>query len=1008
MNTTPTDAMRAEAERYRKWKADGHKGGTEVAARRATQILSGQPLSPDTIRTMSAWFARHEVDKQGQGFSPGEDGYPSPGRVAWAAWGGDPGKSWSDNLVSQMDQTDRSINTEPMERELTPDMSAGQAALYEAYEEVSEDLGAFDQSSGEHGSHYMEQNPFAEKGIKCSNCAFYAGPRACEIVSGDIAPEGICKFWIIPERLLSEAPEQDEGRPYPKEHAARLRDPDAYYHFRRRNNAAGKGVDFIFGIKDGQSGADLQAIRFRLSQFSAAEAKQWLKEHDYTAIQFEPATEGRELDRAEPGDLSTGDFVSWDSSGGMARGRIEHIMRDGVLGVPDSEFSINASAEDPAALIRIYREGSDGWNATETLVGHKFSTLSKIPPLRSLDGLSPVERALAEKHTRTEATSFSAVEERTFEFPFSSEYPVARYFGNEVLSHETTAADLSRLNDGAPLLFNHNPDKVVGVVERAWINPKDKRGYAKVRFSRNPFAKEVLADVQDGILRGISFGYAIDRMEERSGDFVATNWSPHEISVVSIPADPTIGIGRSLLSETSVQPKIVQGSEPIIESEAPVAPTEVDTQRDYCPAAETASTPVPVMETTPDLEVIRSKAVEAERTRIAAINALGEKHQMQDLARELIDGGRTLDEARAAVLDKLVSTSMEQPIRSADLTTNDVGLSDKETKRFSFVRALNYLANPTDAAARRDAEFEIEVGRAAAKKYERSSNGIVVPNEVLRRDLTAGIPSAGGNLVADELLSGSFIDLLRNRLALAGAGVTMLTGLQGNISIPRQSSASTAYWVGENVAPPESQQAVDQVNMTPKTVGAYVDYSRRLLLQSSIDVEGMVRNDLTRVIALELDRAGIYGTGSSNQPLGLVNTTGIGSQTISTYGTFDEYIGMETDVATANADAGSLRYIINAAARGALKSTAKSASAVAAGFVFENNEINGYPAIVSNQLQSNDALFGDFSMMVMGMWSGLDLTVDPYAGATAGTVRIIALQDVDFAVKQPGAFCYGT
>jgi HK97 family phage major capsid protein len=194
--------------------------------------------------------------------------------------------------------------------------------------------------------------------------------------------------------------------------------------------------------------------------------------------------------------------------------------------------------------------------------------------------------------------------------------------------------------------------------------------------------------------------------------------------------------------------------------------------------------------------------------------------------------------------------------------------------------------------------------------------------------------------------------------------------------------------------------------MSPKTVGAFVDYSRRLLLQSSIDVEGMVRNDLAREIALEIDRAAIYGTGSSNQPLGLTNTTGIGSQTITTFGTFEEYIGMETDVASANADAGSLRYIINAAARGALKSTEKATNT--AQFVFMDNEINGYPVIVSNQLANNDALFGDFSMFIMGMWSGLDLTVDPYAGATAGTVRVIALQDVDFAVKQPGAFCFGT
>ena len=966
MGAMPTDGMKEEARRYRAWKEEGRKGGTDVAARRAGQILSGDELSDETIRTMSAWFARHEVDKQAEGFSPGEEGYPSPGRVAWAAWGGDPGKTWSDALVARMES----------DREMTPDLTAPQVQLYEAYEEIAEELGQFGQDAGPHGSHYMAESPFAGDGMVCANCVFYAGPRACEIVSGDIAPEGVCKFWIIPERLLEESPDMEEGRPYPNEHAARLRDPGQYDRFRRRNNAAGKGVDFIFGIKTGENGAELQAIRFKLADFTAAEARAWLSERDYEPLEFEEATGERSKvdeievktvteERAAPDALKEGDFVSWDSSGGRARGRIEHVMREGTLGVPGTEFSINATEEDPAALIRIYRDGE----ATETMVGHRFSTLTKISPIRATEG---------GKFQRSEVTSFRALEEeRSYEFPFSSEYPVMRYFGNEVLSHEMDAANLSRLNDGAPLLFNHDPDRVVGVVERAWVDGDKKRGYVKVRFSRNKFAQEVLDDVRDNILRGISFGYSIDKMEERGDDFVATRWSPYEVSVVSIPADPTIGIGRSLTEEIVVQ---------------------------AAPAA--SPTPEPEMENTPDLEVIRSEAVEAERTRIAAISALGDKHQMQDLARELIDGGRTVDEARAAVLEKLGTQPVEQVIRSADVTSNDVGLSDKETRSFSFARALNYLANPSDSSARRAAEFEIEVGKAAAQKYERSSNGIVIPNEVLRRDLVVGTPTAGGNLVADELLAGSFIDLLRNRLALAQAGVTMLTGLQGNISIPRQTSAATAYWVGENGSPTESQQAIDQVNMTPKTVGAFVDYSRRLLLQSSIDVEGMIRNDLARVIALELDRAAIYGTGSSNQPLGLTNTTGIGSQAITTFGTFAEYIGMETDVASANADAGSLRYIINAAARGALKSTEKATNTGM--FVFEDNEINGYPVIVSNQLQNNDALFGDFSMMIMGMWSGLDLTVDPYAGATAGTVRVIALQDVDVAVKQPGAFCLGT
>ena len=803
MPAMPTEGMREEAQRYRDWKEEGREGGTDVAARRASQILSGDELSDETIVTMSAWFARHEVDKQAEGFSPGEEGYPSPGRVAWAAWGGDAGKTWSDRLVEAMD---RSIEIEQ---------------------------------------------------------------------------------------------------------------------------------------------------------------------------------------RAEPDALSVGDFVSWNSSGGRARGKIEQIERDGSIDVPDSEFTVNGTEEDPAALIQVYREGDDGWEATETKVGHRFSTLTKIEALRAMEVDSEAPEVVAEeeskkdltreiegtKFQRVESTSFNMLDDRSMEFPFSSEYPVARYFGNEVLSHEMESANLSRLNDGAPLLFNHDPDRMIGVVERAWIDGEKKRGYAKVRFSRNKFAQEVLEDVRDGILRGVSFGYSIDKMEERNNDFVATNWSPYEVSLAVIPADPTVGVGRSL-EDTNSEPAASTAS-----------PENTVTE--------------PVMDNTPDLEVIRSEAVEAERTRTASISKLGERHALPELARELIDGGKSVDEARAAFLEKIGTQPVEHSI-----TANDLGLTEKETRSFSFVKALNFLSNQSDAQARRDAAFEIEVGEAAAKKYERSSNGIVIPNEVLRRDLVVGTPTAGGDLVDDVLLAGSFIDLLRNRLAIAQAGATMLTGLQGNVSIPRQTSAATAYWVGENSAPTESQQAIDQVNMSPKTVGAFVDYSRRLLLQSSIDVEGMVRNDLARVIALEIDRAAIYGTGSSNQPLGLTNVSGIGAETLTGTGTFAELIAMETDVAAANADAGALRYIVNATTRGGLKGTKKDAGS--GEFVFADGEINGYPAIVSNQLANNDALFGDFSMFIMGMWSGLDLTVDPYAGATAGTVRVIALQDVDFAVKQPGAFCFAT
>ena len=712
----PTDGMRTEAERYRGWKSDGEPGGTEVAATRASQILSGDELSRDTVITMAAWFARHEVDKQGEGFSPDEDGYPSPGRVAWAAWGGDAGQVWS----------------------------AAKADRIKALEE----------------------------------------------------------------------------------------------------------------------------------------------------------------NRAMAADL-----------------------------IELNELSDEASVEDAAAS------------------------------LRSMEG----------RYKRSELTTFDEVEERTYEFPFSSEFPVARYFGNEILSHEASAADLSRLNDGAPLLFNHNPERVIGVVERAYIDGNKRRGYARVRFSRNAFAQEILGDVKDGVLRNVSFGYSIDKMEERgSGDYVATAWSPYEISVVSIPADNTVGIGRSLVPTP----------------DAALAAPSPD--------------PLPPMENTaPDLAVVRAEAVEAERTRISSINALCTKHRMADLGQQLVESGRSIDEARAAVLDKL-----NVPQETVNMSAAEIGLSAQESRRFSFLRAINYLANPTDRSAREAAAFEIEASDAAAAKLGRQSRGITIPQDVLRRDLNVGTASAGGNLVATDLDAGSFIDLLRNASALDQAGATVLTGLTGNVAIPRQSGAGTAYWVAESGAPTESQQTVDQVSLTPKTVAAFTDYSRRLMLQSSIDVENMIRTDLATVLALKIDLAGLYGTGSNSEPLGLKLTTGIATEDFSADApTFAEVVAMESDVATANALMGSPVYLMNAAMRGNLKTTKKDAGSGI--FLMEGTEVNGYRGVLSNQVASGDLWFGNFADLIIGYFSGLDLMVDPYTHSTSGTVRVVAMQDVDIAVRHPESFSRG-
>ena len=669
------------------------------------------------------------------------------------------------------------------------------------------------------------------------------------------------------------------------------------------------------------------------------------------------------MNRAEPDGLKVGDFVSWSSSGGTARGRISRVERDGTIDVPDSSFTITGTAEDPAALITLYQDGE----ATDRKVGHKFSTLTKIAAIRMYEN---------ENLTRAHSTEFYSEDDRTLEFPFASEEPVERYFGSEVLMMSEQAMDLSRLNDGAPLLYQHDADKIVGVVERAYI--KDKRGYAKVKLANNELGREMQDLIKDGIIRNVSFGYKINNMEEdRSTSpttYRATSYQPFEISLVTVPADQTVGIGRSFTQNECVSTASAVTSSPSISA---------------------------MEEQTPNLELLRAEASEAKAKEAAEMLALGKRTQNIELAQEFVMKSRGLDELRSALIEKMGSE-----VKPVDASAGEVGLSQKETRNFSWLRAINYLSNPADRAAREAAAFEIEASDAAAAKLNRQSRGITIPQEVLTRDLTVGTASAGGNLVETDLLSGSFIDLLRNASALDQAGATVLTGLTGMVAIPRQSGAATAYWVAESGAPTESQQTVDQVTMQPRTVAAYTDYSRRLLIQSSIDVENMVRSDLAKVLALKIDYAGLYGTGTNSEPLGLKNTTGIGTEDFAANTpTFAEVVALESDVASANALLGSPVYLMNAAMRGALKTAVKESGQ--ASYIYEGGEVNGYSGLVSNQVASNDLWFGNFSDLLIGYFSGLDLMVDPYSNSTSGTVRVVAMQDVDMAVRHPESFSRG-
>jgi HK97 family phage major capsid protein len=490
-----------------------------------------------------------------------------------------------------------------------------------------------------------------------------------------------------------------------------------------------------------------------------------------------------------------------------------------------------------------------------------------------------------------------------------------------------------------------------------------------VRFGKGALAREAFDDVVDGIRTNISVGYSINKIEKKDKDtYVAKSWKPVEASLVSIPADTSVGLGRS--SEASINPE--------------EKPTETIKET--------------IMSDTVDIAAIEAEAKKAAQRNAAEIAELGARHNLSDLAREAIKSGKSIEEFRGDVLDKIGSTQA--------LESQDIGMQKEEVRNFSLVRAIRALANPNDRAAQEAAAFEFECSRAAAEQYGRTAQGILLPAEVLRtwkRDLNSADEA---DLFGEDYRGGDFIDVLRNASSVMAAGATMLNGLSGDVKIPKKLSAANANWISsEGGSAAESEMTVGSVSLTPKSLGAYTDVTRQLLIQSSLSVENLIRDDLVQALGLAIDKAALEGTGTGGQPTGILNTTGINTTTFAAANpTFAEMVAMETAIAEDNALANAMSYIMPASMYGALKTTEK-ASGTAQFVVEQGGTVNGYRTIVSNQATAGNAYFGNFSDLLVGMFGGLDITVDPYTHSTSGTVRVVALQSVDTAVRHAQSFC---
>ncbi|MFT5616558.1 MAG: HK97 family phage major capsid protein [Granulosicoccus sp.] len=533
--------------------------------------------------------------------------------------------------------------------------------------------------------------------------------------------------------------------------------------------------------------------------------------------------------------------------------------------------------------------------------------------------------------------------DRTVTLTFSSEAPVSRHYffengtdfvGLEVLGHDESEVDFTRLASGrAALLTDHSQtiDSQVGVVEKVWIEAG--RGRAVVRFGKGARASEIHDRVLDGEITGVSVGYEITSLAQ-TGEVdgvpvIRAHWSPYEITLCPVPADPTVGIGRAAQGDDEIQITINQFRK---KEETPMA-------KEIAP---TPATPKPAGPTRAELMV-------GERTRTREIRALGAKFEMpQDKIDAALDGDTSVDNFQRSILDNLGSNQAEAT-RAKDA---EIGMTDKEVRNYSLMAAVRYLANPTDKRAIENAKFEIEISQSAEGILGRSARGLLVPSDVLSaqnfiRSQSVGTPTKGGNLVATQHMDSSFIGLLRKRAALTRLGVRTLTGLVGNVEIPRQTGGATAYWIGEGAGPTESDLSVDNLSLTPHTLAGAVAISRRAQIQTSPDIEALVRDDLIQCLALEIDRVGINGDADGDAPDGLLDAA-INDVDFAATGapTWAEIVAMESEISSDDADVEGMKYLFNANMRGHFKSTPKVGGT--AEFMMMGKELNGYGTVTSN------------------------------------------------------------
>lgn len=645
---------------------------------------------------------------------------------------------------------------------------------------------------------------------------------------------------------------------------------------------------------------------------------------------------------------------------------------------------------------------------------------------------------------------------------FASGMPYERWWGIEILDMAETSIRMERLRDGAPLLYNHNWNDLRGTHVADSIRV-DKDGVLRgqVRISDATQAgRDTIGLVNSGVLTKSSIGYTIHKVIEQTtkkegdqvvavereldgslfertvtrsqaetpGDLAAfrrnldasagpferasdeptvyrvVDWEPMENSLVTIPADNSVGIGRTAPQvAASVATPPAQEQRADIPPAKPAKPTgAIMAEVQNAPAGAPAEPQVSAMQ----FENQRKSAILA----LCKANNIDERVQIDWITR-----GTALDVIAAEILNVVEERS------KTETSVSSLGLSRNEASKYSLfraIRAMHYGAR--DPRVLQEAAFEIECSNQVAKQLGRGSTAnILVPAEVLTRPVgaeaasraMASTPGAkGGYMVNAENMG--FIDILRNRSAAMRLGARQLQGLTGNVFFPRQTGKATVTWQGgEGTSITATDQTLGQLSMTPKTAIAITDVSEQFLRQANPSAEQFVMADLAAIVAIDgVDNAAINGTGGA-QPLGIKNTTGITSGQDAASATYAKILAFVSTAGGSNAIRGNPGFVTNTAGAAKLMTVQRFTSTdtpVWTGNMLDG-QLVGFNAMSSEQLASGNLVFGSWDELVIGDWGVLELAMDN--GGTRfnqGQVGLRALWMVDVLLRYPQSFVVST